>query len=48
MDPVVAAIRRMEASGDLFLIVKEEGEEDEAEAAAAAADGSAAPDHGAG
>lgn len=46
MDQVVAAIRRMEASGDLFLIVKEEGEEDEAEAAAA--DGSAAPDHGAG
>ena len=46
MDQVVAAIRRMEATGDLFLIVKEESEEDEA--AAATGDGSVAADHGAG
>ena len=46
MDQVVAAIRRMEATGDLFLIVKEEGEDEDADAATA--DGAAAPDHGAG
>ena len=46
MDQVVAAIRRMEAAGDLFLIVKEEGEDEDADAATA--DGSSAPDHGAG
>ncbi|RCW86684.1 flagellar motor switch protein FliG [Paracoccus lutimaris] len=50
MDQVVAAIRRMEAAGDLFLIAKEEGEEGEqTEGGEEEADSNApAPDHGAG
>ena len=46
IDQVVATIRRMEAAGDLFLIVKEEGEEEETEAPAGA--GAASSDQHAG